>query len=394
MLNFYRRKLTLFAVAWLNLLASGLILPSQADSEFKAETPVNRLACMGYATWWSHDATGYHPSALVKIENFSGSDLTSQTIRFQSRFVDMSNGEVTVARKEIRQPFKPHQQIYVLLHGPQPFQLSIDDNLWPAIECKVMCRVGDVGDEGTQTLMVTKLESVTMTDDDAFQKISRLTDFSRAAPAPVKGHSDPLPPAKPLAGHAASLPIARPEGRPNQDAERSVMAFLASRQMPGLGDDYYQFERRFGLPVQTDSHDSGWTWAEYKHTRLPLKLVAGSKGRGGKVDVLVLEIPASEVKQETDLLGVARSLSGIFRSQRLPEPSRSVRYLAAGRAELVTAQAPGYQVVYLPPRPSAEGGKSFLLLLCKQPEKIEPLLAEHAKRTSVLKSFAPLFAQD
>ena len=131
-----------------------------------ADERPKRISVIGYVTWWSHDAVGYHPAILLKVENTSGQDLSGTVIRFQARFTDLRNGYVTVARQEKRTDFAYHQQIPLMLRGPSSFELPIDENAWPTIECKAMSRIGDVGDEGTQDLVVTRLESVTMTDEE------------------------------------------------------------------------------------------------------------------------------------------------------------------------------------------------------------------------------------
>src|SRR5262249_35725340 len=79
---------------------AGAVSAREGDSDFADPQPVsNKLSAISYVTWWSHDATttgGYRPSILLKLENYSGKDLTGQLIRFQARFTDLTNGIVTV----------------------------------------------------------------------------------------------------------------------------------------------------------------------------------------------------------------------------------------------------------------------------------------------------------
>lgn len=151
-----------------------------AQEEHKVDHEILKdLDALGYITWWSHDSNGYRPTILVKIQNTSNEDLTGELIRFQARFLDLRYGSVTVGRTEVHQDFGKGKVLYVLLKGRDATELSGDANEWPLLECKVMCRVGEVEDEGTQTLLITKVDAITMTDDDAFYKINRMNDARR-----------------------------------------------------------------------------------------------------------------------------------------------------------------------------------------------------------------------
>lgn len=391
-------------ILWLCLSVSTGWLPALADndSDFAEPPRIRKLAAVSSVSWWSHDATGYHPSILIKLENYSGNDLTGQLIRIQGRFVDLTNGIVTIARREVRQGFVPHQQIYVLLKGPQPFELPIDDNRWPVIECKVMCRVGDVGDESTQTLIVTRLESITMNDDDAMQRMSRLTDFSRTAtasghaprPAPANHkQGKPAKPEKPLVATAGKLPVgsaSQAGKKPAAPGSASAAAYISAGRLPGLGDDFYDFEKAFGLPTQTNSADKGWTWASYKHTDPNMTVLAGSKAHTGKVDIIILELPGSDLQKEDELVAVTRALSGSLKSQKLSQPARSVRYLPAGRMQLLTSTASGYHTAYFTASPGASGSYSAYLVLSRVPGNIVDLLEEHAKNAVIIQPVAQL----
>jgi hypothetical protein len=78
----------------------------------------------------------------------------------------------------VQQELPNRKIVYVLLKGKQSYELAQDVNDWPVLECKVMCRVGEVEDEGTQTLLITKVDTITMTDEDAFYRINRMPDIS------------------------------------------------------------------------------------------------------------------------------------------------------------------------------------------------------------------------
>jgi hypothetical protein len=52
------------------------------------------------------------------------------------------------------------------------------------LECKVLCRVGDVGDEQTQTLVITTIDGIAMSDDNARQQLDKLKEYSQTPPPP------------------------------------------------------------------------------------------------------------------------------------------------------------------------------------------------------------------
>lgn len=165
-------------------LAQHLVAPEAAAPEVEIEEvhPVHKLQVLSGVTWWSLDSKGYHPVVLVKIQNASGHDLTGQQLQFQARFIDTRSGTVTVGRSEAKQSFPKNKLIYILLKGKDAYDLSKDIDEWPSFECKLMCRVGNVGDEATQTLWVAKVELVAMTDEDAFYKINRMADLQPYEP--------------------------------------------------------------------------------------------------------------------------------------------------------------------------------------------------------------------
>jgi hypothetical protein len=381
-------------------LAGPAASSAQNESEFdEASKQVDKIAAISYVTWWAHDASaGYHPTLLLKIENYSNKDLTGTLLRFQARFIDLTDGITSTAKRDVRQSFVPHQQIYVLLKGPQAFDLPIDEYNWPMIECKVMCRVGEVGDEGTQTLIVTKLESITMNEDEAMQKMSRLADFSRTRPpraaaarnTRTTGSSNhPAKPEKPMRAMAGRLSgiSEPPKGKP-KTAPKSLLSLLTSRDRPGLGEDFYNFERSYGMPSATDTSDQDWTWATFLQSQPTFTVIAGSKGSTGKVDVIVLKVPDEEIGKEANLPVVSSALSGIFKSQKPGQTSHSVRYLPSGRLHLLTCKAPGYESCFFAASPKPQDGNSAFLVLSRVPGNLVDFLCEHGKRVAVLEQAA------
>ncbi len=388
--------------AGLGLLGTATPPASAVDKSTDANESaqsVDKLAALSYVTWWSHDATGYHPAILLKMENYSGKDLTAQLMKFQARFVDLASGVTTLGRREVRQAFVPHQQIYVLLKGKQDFELSIDENEWPAIECKVMCRIGEVGDSGTQTLVVAKLERITMSDEDAMQKMGRMSDFrsypqSSSSARQIGKSNQPshTKPEVPLSARAGKLPgTTQPAvAKPTTD---SVLSFITAKGMPGLGDDFYLFEKAFGLPEQTNSsNQQGWSWASYKHTQPRMTVLAGSHGLSGKVDIIIIKLPEPEIKHDQDLLAVSKALAGALKNQKLTAPSHSVRYLPAGRVQLLTCCTPGYHCAYFTAAKTTPDGSSAFIVLSRATGDIVDLLLDHGKHATLVQPVADILS--
>ena len=214
--------------------------------------PPKQLDVVSFITWWSHDATGYHPTIMVNLENVSGRDLTGLSEHFQARFTDVRNGFVTVARLEKRLKNPPNQQSTITLIGPSAFELPIDYNSWPSMECKLMCRLGDVDDSGTQNLLLTSVEKQTMPDDEASSRLAKLPDLLNKGPQPVAtnyraGRSRTAEPEVPQVALAAtSLSLNSPARSVNQTASKSQLTkFCNLSKIAGLGDDFYLFEQAY-----------------------------------------------------------------------------------------------------------------------------------------------------
>ena len=199
--------------------AQHLIAPTEVEPEVEIEEVhnVDRLHVLSAVTWWSLDNRGYHSAVLVKIQNASGHDLTGKQLQFQARFIDTRTAATTIGRSESRQSFPKNKLIYILLKGKDAYDLSNNIDEWPSFECKLMCRVGTVGSEGTQTLWISIVELVAMTDEDAFYKINRMADLPPTEPPTpvkeveptVKRHSLAKPTAKttPTKGKKKTTPV-------------------------------------------------------------------------------------------------------------------------------------------------------------------------------------------
>jgi hypothetical protein len=358
------------------------------------------LTVLNYVTGWIHDTVGYHPAVFMMVENTSGRDLSNVPIKLQARFTDLQTAEVSIGRKEARKDCKQGQRMPLSVVGTEAFELPFEIDQWPHLETKVMCRLGDAGDEGTETLMIAKVEPVTHTEEDAFQSLNQDTSYSprhRPPAPPVIAHTtprsrwrDPQPaavPDKPLvatAGHVDSSSQPSAPARTTVHSEESTaMGLLSAKGVPGLGDDFYQFEQRFGLPQEFDAKHGDWTWAHYRHGGSGVELIGGAQQRKGNVDVLIVKVPKAAGVDEYSLSNVARNLAGKLRAEPLSAASKSVRYLPSGRLQLLTRSAPGYRVLCL--TPSDESDNCFILVLSRTPQDIEQLLAAQTQKVALLR---------
>jgi hypothetical protein len=268
-----------------------------------------------------------------------------------------------------------------------------------------MYRIGEVGDEGTSTLLISDLRTQTTSRDDAVIEMSKIQPFSQSTPpayyqsnrrSPSAGPAaSRTPPARRTPPKPLSAPPPAALKRPlikNQpsDNRSTLLSYVSSHAMPGIGDDFYEFEKLFGLPTSTDAKSSGWTWALYKNEQPAFTIFTGSKGQTGKVDILVMSIPAEAVN-ESAVERIAGALAGKLKKQKLGAPTRSVRYLASGRTQFVTRTAPGYKLSYLTPRGADAEANTYILILSRLPGAIDVFMAEHSKRSELLRPLSTLF---
>ncbi len=371
---------------------------------------------LNYETGWTHDGDGYHPAVFLLIENGSGRDLTPNTIKFQARFTDLETTAVTLGRKNVRRSLKPNQQFTLALEGRESsdgvagFELPFEIAYWPKLELKVMCRVGDV-DAETETMLITKLEPQTRSQDEAFEHLNQSSSYnpnphhhhrsvaatsteSRHRPEPV-AHSD-RPQTATADRYGATTthkvtpgaPITPPPVRKIVDPTGPTWSLLNGKSLPGLGDDFFNFEQRYGLPSTIDAKQADWTWAKYKHSSSGIEILAGAKDRGAnKVDLIILRVPRNSGVDQSGLVNAARQMTGKYRTQVLPQAARSVRYLPAGRLELATSSTPNYKVICMVPPASSESDNSFILVVSRLPQEVESLLAGLSRKSSLLKQF-------
>ena len=157
---------------------------------------------------------------------------------------------------------------------------------------------------------------------------------------------------------------------------------MQKANLPGLGDDFYQFEKTLGLPVDTDNRDKDWVWAAYrKHPQV--KIYAGSKGRTGKADVIVAAIDIDAPLTDSQFANVARSLSAKFKSEKMGLPEHSVRYTQGGRVELTNLAAQSYRAVYFSTK-DIDQNKLAIVAVSRQPGSLSELLKEEGQKTAIL----------
>lgn len=369
-----------------------------------------RLSPKSVLTWWSHDATGYHPAVGLLLENSSGRDLGGILIRFQGRFLDLRNGYTQVARDEWDGEYHRNQQRFLKLRGPTPYELPIDKDQWPRIECKVMCRVGTVNDESTQDLVVTRIDRITMTDEEAMEKlrqdqgrriISRQpSTASEAARRPRETREPRREPVKPLVATAGSLngdnKTEKPAGaKPAPASTRAGLnRLLAQTNLAGIGDDFFAFEQAFKRPRETDAKDAAYTWAKFVPDADGVEIIVGSKGRTGKADIILAVIPQFLVSQDSQVVTLAQLLYKKHKTEQLKGPTYSVRYLPSGRVQVGSLSAAGCRGAIFFPRGQVGNENNYLIQLSRLPEDLDNLLSAQARRVPMLSVYAPFAGID
>jgi len=362
-----------------------------------ANESVPRLAAVRYITWWSHDATGYHPAICLRLENISGQNIIGERLRLQARFTNVRTTDVTVARWDERISLAKNQQRDLTLKGPIPFELSIDENAWPTIECKAMSRLGDVGDSGTQTLAITNLERITMTDDEAESVLEKQPDLRRVvysgAPPHAQENNNPRhapidQPIKPLIATAAGLNS--PNSKIPREIKQANSKFIPPPSLPSLGDNFYIFEKHFGLPVEIEAPNTkgengkaGLTWASYKPVSTFSQAFVASRN-GATADAIILTFPGALNLKEEQISIMAKQLSAEGKSGKLSAFSHSVRYLASGRTEIAEASSPTCRAMIFRVSPSKEEPSKMALLVSRVGGDPEDFLLFNAQKVKML----------
>jgi hypothetical protein len=409
------------------------------DSDPPRKAPP-KLFVPAFVTYWSHDALGYHPSIALTIENSSGANLLGEPIQLQAHFRLLSEGILTIYRWQTYfDTIGGQQQVNTEAHGKRPFELPLDPADWPLIECKILCKVGDSSSDDAQNLLVARVRSTALSDEDARTELNFLLGRARLnkakleqqkkkfqqdhpnapifnaasgiTPAPVK---KPTRPATNSSNHYGSLANGSVTGstigqhdqsrndQPKTEPPKIEQPLVATAQtlgapaaivatvdqffnraLPGLGEDFYQFEKNFGMPYRTDVKDKNWIWAAYrKHPAV--RIMAGSKGRTGKSDVVVAAINQESLSDQ-QVLAFAKALSGRFKGEKSTDLDHSVRYTQDGRIELTVFTTQSYRAIYFKTLDPDTQEKLSLIAVSRVPGSLSELLKEEGHKTDLLK---------
>lgn len=161
--------------------------------------------------------------------------------------------------------------------------------------------------------------------------------------------------------------------------------------LPGLGDDFYLFEKTLGLPLETDVRDKNWVFASYKKSPL-MRIYAGSKGRTGKADVVLCVLKQDHIS-DGQLPAACRALAGKFKSEKCTTPEHSVRYVdsnvsPSGRLEFVTVNGQSWRGLAFKMR-DTDGSPAVLIGVSRIPGALIELLKEEGHKTGILSFLLP-----
>lgn len=161
--------------------------------------------------------------------------------------------------------------------------------------------------------------------------------------------------------------------------------------LPGLGDDFYLFEKTLGLPLETDVRDKNWVFAAYKKSPL-FRLYAGSKGRTGKADVVLCVLKQDHIA-DLQLASACRAIAGKFKSEKCTSPEHSVRYVdtnvsPTGRLEFVTVNGQSWRGLAFRIK-DTDGSPAVLVGVSRIPGALVELLKEEGHKTGILSFLLP-----
>ena len=386
----------------------------------------SRIIVPAFVTYWSHDALGYHPSICMTLENKSSTNLVGEPIQLQAQFRVIAEGILSIARWQTSfDSIGGKEQINTEAHSKRAFELPLDRESWPLVECKIVAKIGRGDRAEAETLLITRIDSAAMSEDDARSQLNMVLGRKRLAeaksaqarklagpflskktsptsargainnPASAPVQAAPPPPKipeKPMSAVAKSLPGFGPPEKPqahpaNQAAatEDKLAQFAKSSDRPGLGDDFYLFEKSYSMPQATDLKDPGWVWASYRPRSMQdIQIFAGSKGRTGKADVVVAIVPIASDKTLDDLVlgNAAKSLSGKFKNEKTSPLEHSVRYTSGGRVELLNLSAQSYRATFF--KAVVNGQSSQVVAVSRIPGSLSELLKDAGRKTDLV----------
>jgi hypothetical protein len=316
--------------------------------------------------------------------------------------MEIKNNYLSVTRNDIRPMLEKGQQRSDTLIGVEPYELPIDVQSWPQIECKVLYKIGDEAE--AHQLLLARVETVTMTNEEALQKI-----LSQAHPRQVKVRpakrkrkveSPVEPPAMPEAPLAATaLPLS---GRPvvaspnpsvthlkvNSGGEKRAETAWHFKNVAGLSDDFFDFEQAFGRPVTYDASPSKWTWAKYQPPG-DVEIYAGARQQTSKADIVVALVKSRKPIPENQLVELGKEFVGKYKTQPVGSPSRTVRYQRTGRVQVTNLAASSYHFNIYSTNDSPEDNR-YYVVLSRLPASSDATLLEQAKRSSLLRFMLPI----
>jgi hypothetical protein len=393
-----------------------------SDEDSKSKTLSRQITIPASITYWSHDSLGYHPSIAFTMENTSGQSLLGEPIKLQAQFRLLSEGLVTIARWQTAfDTIGGRQQVNTQAHGKRAFELPLDRENWPLIECKIVCKIGD--NEQAQTLLVERIEAQALSQEDALTNLNMKLGHRRLTEAKLAQAQKqrPLPPSKPPVkiSHPTqpSAPANGPppsslgnrSAKPQENLEMLAVAqslnsqnhgtvapqntaavqsttpsqnLLKSNNLPGLGDDFYLFEKLFGLPTGVDTRDAAWVWACYQKSP-KLQFFAGSKGHSGKVDIVIAALEEPTNLTENQITTLTRNLAGKFRLEKTAPVDHCVRYASSGRTEFLNVQAQSYRATAFKTQ-NSRGQPLWTLAVSRLPGSLSESLREQAQKSKLL----------
>jgi hypothetical protein len=179
---------------------------------------------------------------------------------------------------------------------------------------------------------------------------------------------------------------AKPEEGRDKGEKKLFSATLPS-SLPALGDDFYLFDRFYGLPVNQGvvPSKSDLTWVNYPGKNYFNQVLVGSRAASGKADLIVVTIPSRSVSKDTQLATMAKLIAGKYSHGQNPAPFvHSVRYLPSGRSEILRSQGQEFHVLAFSVPNSQSTEPVVALAVSRLPGDLEGLLAGYAKRIPML----------
>jgi hypothetical protein len=195
------------------------------------------------------------------------------------------------------------------------------------------------------------------------------------------------PPPKPLIATAGGLdsPVAKlpPE-------RKSSGKFSLPVNVPSIGEDFYVFEKYFGIPLKIEapksSSASDLTWARYKPYGSLGDIFVGSKN-GASADVIAVTVPNSLGPKESELLSLARAFAGKMHGAQITNFAHSVRYLPSGRSEILISNSPTIKVLSYVIAARGNDEAKTALVISHMPGDIESTFRNYAQSSGLMTVF-------